>query len=265
MQKLSPDALKEAQLEILDDLHNYCQALGLSYSLAGGSLLGAIRHKGFIPWDDDVDILMPRKDYELLINYLKDSRKYTIYNSREISSNYLNYLFSKISLNGTLVYESGVEKNYGINVDIFPIDGLGKSKSLAKFKFGTIVWLKKLHRIKSLHKYSSSYAVNLLLKIAKVFFLVFPRNFFLSMSESLAMKSDIGESNYAISIASVYLKKEFTSSDLYERYELYDFENRQYFGLSECDRYLKLIYGDYMKLPPEDKRQNHEIVAYSLI
>ena len=110
------------ELNILSDVHDFCIANGIHYILFAGSLLGAIRHKGIIPWDDDLDIAMPRPDYDRFVATYQNNRYIvkTIDNSEDFV-----FTFSKVIDNSTVLIENKTEQSkIGINIDIFPLDGL---------------------------------------------------------------------------------------------------------------------------------------------
>ncbi|NEU24358.1 LicD family protein, partial [Vibrio parahaemolyticus] len=103
MKKLTFEQLRSVQMSILDRVHLFCERHDLEYSLAGGTLLGAIRHKGYIPWDDDIDIMMPREDYEYLLqNFAKEYPDFTFFNL-DTKHNPYPFLFSKLSLNDSVI------------------------------------------------------------------------------------------------------------------------------------------------------------------
>ena len=114
-------------LEILKDVDAFCRASGIRYSLAYGTLLGAVRHKGFIPWDDDIDLLMPRPDFErFLATYGKEpgARYQCLFNARGKKINFVNF-FAKVHDTKTLSIESRMRKShrFGLSIDLFPVDG----------------------------------------------------------------------------------------------------------------------------------------------
>lgn len=122
MKEINVYELKKIQLEILDDIHRFCIQESLTYSLAYGTLLGAIRHHGYIPWDDDIDIMMPRRDYERFINLYKS-------NTNEVldlrKSDTTIEMFLKICRKGSIMIDTTLKRSlWGINIDVFPIDGI---------------------------------------------------------------------------------------------------------------------------------------------
>ena len=135
MKEISLNELRKIQIDILDKVHNFCIQNNITYFLSSGTLLGAIRHGGYIPWDDDIDLYMPRESYERFINIYKDdshdTRVITLYNNKEYY-----YPFAKVEDTNSIVIENVPEKfNIGINIDIFPIDGVPNNLICRKFFF----------------------------------------------------------------------------------------------------------------------------------
>ncbi len=125
-------------LIIMDELDRICRKNDIKYSLDGGSMLGAIRHNGFIPWDDDMDVVMLRKDYKKFIKACKkdlDSSKFTFESTK--TSKFYSYNFGKLKLNNTVFEEKGselVKEHKGLYIDIFPLDKTGKYVYKLQFK-----------------------------------------------------------------------------------------------------------------------------------
>ena len=130
---MNENVLKKVQKEELDILvffDAFCRQHNLRYSLAYGSLLGAVRHKGFIPWDDDIDVIMPREDYELLIRLFDDKTNRFFLQSHYSEAHYY-YPFAKIRKNGTVFREKFLEDkqiNHGFYIDVFPADKVRDKK-----------------------------------------------------------------------------------------------------------------------------------------
>ncbi|MFR5682857.1 MAG: phosphorylcholine transferase LicD [Clostridia bacterium] len=125
---MSLEEIKSIQLDILSQVANYCDRNGLRYFLAYGTLLGAVRHKGYIPWDDDIDIMMPRPDYMQFINSFNNEKCALRVGSHYLDKNY-PYVIAKVYDTSTLCKENiDVEYSIGINIDVFPIDGLPETE-----------------------------------------------------------------------------------------------------------------------------------------
>ena len=121
MKEIGLKELRDLQLDILQNVHDFCVAHGIHYSLAYGTLLGAIRHKGYIPWDDDIDIAMLRPDYEKFMREYKDE----VYRFCECRLDKdIHIGFGKVEDTRTIIIEAGNTKNLGVTIDVFPIDDL---------------------------------------------------------------------------------------------------------------------------------------------
>ncbi|MEG2626279.1 MAG: LicD family protein, partial [Christensenella sp.] len=131
MEKLSIDEMKQIELELMSELDRVCRENNLSYVLAYGSCLGAVRHKGFIPWDDDMDVAMPRADYERLIDSFDQLKSKPHYELVSYRKNKAIYPFLKLIDTTTQVLENFADKRFstGVWVDIFPLDKVDPSDS----------------------------------------------------------------------------------------------------------------------------------------
>ena len=122
--------IKKVSLDILISIHEYCKANGIKYSLGYGTMLGAVRHKGFIPWDDDIDILMMREDYDRFLSGYKDSKFEVIDHKRE-----KKYIlpYAKVVDKNTVLFNSWMpDLKLGVSVDVFPVDYVGKDMDEAE-------------------------------------------------------------------------------------------------------------------------------------
>lgn len=251
--------LHQVEQEILDEIVRICDKNKIPYYLCGGTLLGAVRHKGFIPWDDDIDIAMLREDYN----------KFREIASKELNEKYVldcyqtnpncYFPFLKVRKNNTLLDEelvSHLNFNKGIYVDIFPLERVLKPYSkklrieamLIKNIWETILYKYKI--IKNIQECRHPKLVRILsmyrlptLKKLQMHLLEKQNN-----PKATTITSLIGAYDY---------RKEF-----YEEKKLIPgkpilFEGKEYMGFQDVDYYLSRLYGDYRKLPPEDQRVNH--------
>ena len=138
MKTVSDSELKTIELEILREVAAFCDAHGVRYYLACGTALGAVRHDGFIPWDDDIDLALPRPDYERFLSLFR-SEKHTVLDSR-FDDRY-PYAFAKVSDNATCLVEN-IEQPFpmGVYIDLFPIDGLPANEAERKRHLKRIAW-----------------------------------------------------------------------------------------------------------------------------
>ncbi len=255
---LTIDEIKQTELSILDYIDCVCKQHNIRYYLAYGTLLGAIRHKGFIPWDDDIDIYMLREDYDRFIKLLsaeKDNHYsiLSIYND----SDYF-YEFAKVVDNRTCVITENVKENHneGVWVDIFPLDDAPKFLRMTKWLINIIVAFRILSVYESFPYEKRSWVLYPMWFLSRLF----GSRFFLKLSDYI-VKS--GKSNdYVGYMCSMGVSKYFFSKHWCDDTILVNFEGENYPAFKHFDDYLKYQYGNYMQLPPEDKRIPHPIKAF---
>lgn len=250
MKEVNLKEFREIQLNILKAIDKYCNENELNYSLAFGTLIGAIRHKGYIPWDDDIDIMMPREDYEYLKNNFK-SEEYELY-SRQKYSNY-NYPFIKVGDKSTLLVEDVEDKfDLGVNIDVFPIDGTNN------FKYYIHRLLFRILTVKRINPSSNNRAISkrIILKSLKVISKLFSYDFIFKLMDILNNYESFEKSEKATYLYVEY-NKPILDKSVFEEYINVEFEGEFYKSIKKYDTFLTNFYGDYMKLPPEDKRVTH--------
>ena len=241
-------------MDILDHVIDVCEACNLKYYLIGGSLLGAVRHKGFIPWDDDLDIVMPRKDFEKFVkhDYLQLDNAYSL-EWINTDSKY-NKVFAKVTKKGTLFEEVAGENSSikrGIFVDIFPIDITdGYSKQIERRKKKVTFWSGLLFA-KSVSQEKSI--------IKRIILDIIPEKVFLRLAEHyMKIKPKKGGSYYSNFGSQYSIKRQTHLITNYGEGVLLQFEDRLYRCPTKYKDILESIYGsNYMELPPENKRRTH--------
>ena len=249
MDNLDLDRAKKVMVEILVEIDDICNRNKINYWLDLGTLLGAIRHKGFIPWDDDIDITMPRKDYNNFIQIVEKelSSKYFLHTNRTDKNCYSDWI--KIRDKKSIYIEFGdkennVSSNSGIFVDIFPLDRIS-IKNIKIFNF-----LRKAFQInpfKYVFKSVKKRLLHYLLSPAYLF-----RKFFLKISKSITnSRGDI-----AIFGIETWVSYSFEYELIYPLKKI-EFEGLMFNAPNNCDKILQSYYGDYMKLPPIKDRQVH--------
>ena len=253
--------VQQVELSILKDFVDICNENDLEYFLYGGTALGAVRHSGFIPWDDDIDVAMFRKDYEkfLAIMEKKNIPKYKMLNVNT-EKDYFLY-FSKMMLRSTYFEEWWVKQvdfNVGINIDIFPLDNIPENKFKRSILTMGCRFFDKLStlsviKIENLSKTQALIAntLHFLLKTFKIH-----SSLFNGICLYLMKKYENEHTNKicdfsALNFPQIYDKKDFTPAKNIK------FENMEAKISNNIDSILTQIYGDYMKIPPVEERYNH--------
>lgn len=266
-------SLRDIQLEELNILKNtvkYLEKNNLEYYLAGGTLLGAVRHKGFIPWDDDIDICMPRNDYDKLIELCKENELGEEYELISFEMGNLIFPFAKI-VNKNIFIKAKSLEDINLYIDVFPIDGYPEKYSKVIFQqrilniLKGILYLKStsLKNIKNEKKSISNRILKILLKpIAEMI----PTKWTSKIMIKMCKKYKYEECKYVGNRIWGYGLSEMLQKDKYASDKInIEFEDEEFKAPAGYDLYLKSIYGDYMKLPPKDKRVTHGIQAVKKI
>lgn len=261
--ELSIKQIQDASLEILCKISSICEELNLRYYLVYGTLIGAVRHHGFIPWDDDVDIMMPRVDYEILLKYFEKNKLpyLSVFNDR--NNNDYPYMITRIS-DDRYYIETENEKTIGMGVfiDIYPYDGLGstldeavnygmKGDRLSSFLYQSTRKHFSVKNTSSTLRKIGRFPIFLLSKILG-------KNYFKKRINSLQGIYNYDTSNYIGCF--VWLSgglKDIFKKEWFDDYEMCEFENHRFRIPKRYDEVLKHTYGNYMKLPPEKDRVGH--------
>lgn len=258
---------KKILLNILICIDKYCKDNEIQYFLYYGSLLGAIRHKGFIPWDDDIDIVIKRKDYAKFISgFQKEKREnYLRVFSLENEKSYC-YPFAKVVDTRTVAYENGSnEKGLGIYVDVFPLDFCGNSGKEHSYFFNKICFFKVLRDIKiiCLSK-SRKLWKNIILLIGKIVIAPLPLKKISRGIDVFAKKYSLEPTDYCVEAVNItYGKKEIMPSKWFEKVIDMPFEGHKFSIPADYNKILKNLYGDYLIYPPVEQRQpKHGIISY---
>ncbi len=269
MKEISSDELKEIQLQILKSVTDFCVENNIRYFLCGGTLLGAVRHQGYIPWDDDIDLMMPRPDYERLKKIFSINGFSLIdYNTK--GQNY-NLPFVKIQKDGTVLKEqAATDLEMGINIDIFPIDGFPATDKELKRHLKILNKLIKRIIYKNLNYSKQSHPVwwksiisNTLYQIKKFFSKFYSNRKISKRINKIASKFSFEtEDRSGIAVWGYGIKEVCPTAVFKEATEVI-FEDRKYKSPKDFKTYLTHVYGDYMNLPPEKERvPQHNIKAF---
>lgn len=241
--------LKEIHARVLQIAKEFSAIMSrnfIPYYMLGGSMLGAIRHKGFVPWDDDMDFGIPRPYYLKAISLLENELP-SHYHLLKATNGEVVYDGCKIEDSRTVVEEIGVSGfQRGLNIDIFPLD-------VSNNKWGVLSrnwWIKHIMGV-NLYKYLWPDSIKE--RIVAIFVRMFPRNFFIKIARKLLRS----EGNFFINYGGYWGAKEIVSRDIMGKPTLYHFCDTFFYGSQDYDGYLKCLYDNYMELPPIDKRHCH--------
>lgn len=240
-------------LDIAKIFHTICIKHNIPYYLCGGGMLGAIRHKGFIPWDDDLDFLVPRTYFCKLINILKKELP-TYY--KIVDSNDDDNIFGeivKIEDCRTVIkdkFNTNTKIEHGVFIDLFPMDYTDGSHKLLS-KNSIVLNLLRLHLLSKLR------AKNTKIRLVKILPQLFGKSIYIKLIKHFTSKSGPYIANYS----GAYGERETIPKEWLGN-SLFDFEDTQFYGIQKYDEYLIQLYGNYMELPPESKRRSHLIEIY---
>lgn len=244
-------------LDILSWFHEFCINNNLRYYAIGGTLLGAIRHEGFIPWDDDIDVGMPRNDYKRLLELAASIPQPYLLETPQSDAKDFVYAFSKIYNTDTTLIEKG-KKNIkrGIYLDVFPLDGLGNSIEEAKRQFArTSKLVKKLAvRVSPVRK-GRGFLKNCAVVLSRCIpHLVLSDKKLAQRLDKVASEIPYDESVFVGNIVCNYKINHILRRDYFGTPTLYKFENIEICGAEDYNGYLTQAFGDWQKLPPENER-----------
>ena len=260
--------LQEVQLEIVQEFDKVCRANNLKYHIYSGTLIGAVRHKGFIPWDDDIDISMLRDDYE---RFLKVAPKY-------LSDNYFiqNYKtdkefvhsFTRLQKKGTTLVQSAwqhIDMSHKIFIDIFPMDYIEPNTLKGKLQFKSLFAFRKFKdNRRTNYDENKNNIKNNLNKIIQKFTKLLPMSFYNTVETKIA-KAFYRQKTATVTLLTDGNKNIYydclTPAKFFVDVRDFEFEGVRLLGPVEYDSVLKRQYGDYMTLPKkEDQVPHHNII-----
>lgn len=263
------DKLRRKGLEILLYFKDICEKNNLKFYFCGGCCIGAIRHKGFIPWDDDVDIFMPREDYEKLAEIWEeqaDTEKYSYV--RTTKDHFTRLQFAMISDNETTFIKTrqwDLDTNHGVRIDILPLDGCPSGRFARKMQ---IMWglIYSMFIVREAHS-SKGKLFEIIGKILLALAITDKNRYRVAkFAEKRMSRYKISDCEKITELCAwyQYMVNEYPKSAFEE--QLYvDFEGYQLPIPVGYDDYLKMAFGDYMKLPPvESQVAKHDLVYYNL-
>lgn len=238
--------VQEKELETFRRFDALCREQGLRYYLLGGSMLGAIRHQGCIPWDDDIDVGMPRPDYERFLTFAGE-RFEKVFNFKNDHS--CSYDFTKLYV--PLNYEG---RNLEAFVDVFPLDGCPSAEpgAIKRYyrRYALLRLMKNTHFMTLEGKRLPKRAIVRLCRLI-------PLTIWNRWMERYLVRHSFDSSPARGLFSGHWEEREIMPAELYGEPREYPFEGMLCLGVAEPDEYLTRLYGDYMQLPPEDQRKTH--------
>lgn len=260
MKKLNLKEIQKVELDILLYFSEVCNKNGLRYGLTSGTLLGAVRHGGFIPWDDDIDVVMPRPDYLKFVNIMNDSKGQYVIGSPYNKDEYI-YEYVKLMDKNTILIEEPDSLNVKMSVyiDVFPVDGLPEDRNKQLKLFSKVKRLQVIYAAIERSSYKKNNASGIrkimwcLLSVLKKIKL---NRVFFYLLDNASMKYNFEESQFSAVLTGQGLKEVFSK----EEYSLSGkvlFEGIEFSTYLHPELYLKQFFGNYHMLPPEEERYGH--------
>lgn len=268
MKELSLQEIKEISLDILRKFDSFCKENNITYYLAFGTLLGAIRYKKFIPWDDDIDVLVPRKDYNKLLTLFKDDEKYHLF-AFEKNKKFL-FPFAKLCDMTTRKEETFYSSNgldLGVEIDVFPLDAFDNDLEDAKKEAKRI---SKNMKHLGLSKLNKLCIANPIKRVAWGIYVggckLLGGKYFVKRIIKESNKPKQKESRYlGVKTWCIWGERGIIPAEVFADTVDIEFEGEMFPAPKDYDTYLTCLYGDYLPEPPKEKQKtHHSFVAYRL-
>lgn len=257
---LSISEIQQASLNVLDELDRICRNNDIQYTITYGTLIGAIRHKGFIPWDDDVDILLPRSDYERLKNCIKTGLSGNLVWCDRASVKNYPYCISRVTdMNYRYCSTVPNQKPFdiGIFVDVYPLDHYCSTESAA-LKLGRRVWIKNREFDIYLNPNKTSGIAKKIIRniLSAILRCIHGKDWSSRIDDEIfeLIKKNTNDSDQIVGVISQHEWRELMRRDWFESYTDVEFEHRKFLMCNGYHELLTSIYGDYMKLPEKEKQ-----------
>ena len=254
MRQLSLEEVKKLEFDMLVHFDKVCRANNIKYSLAYGTLLGAIRHKGFIPWDDDIDVIMSRDEYDRFLSVWEDGayKLMTLKNGCEFYPLYSRITDPRTHLDPPSAF------NHGVWVAIIPYDKIPDNDLQCKLFLGGVKIMLRLYGVRITNVKPDSIK-NICKRLLKLILFPFSPYYFGKQSEKIKVK--YRNSNYKRICP--WTEKIFVDADIFNEYIEVEFEGLKSMAIKKYDYFLRYLYNDYMQLPPEEERvPSHGFAAY---
>lgn len=269
MKEMTLRELQLFALDILKDVHQFCTQNNIKYSLYAGTLLGAIRHQGFIPWDDDIDIVMPRDDYDRFCQTYR-SEKFQVVN-KDIDDSF-QLAYARVCDTKQTIYkavEPCSKKPTGVWIDVFPADGCPSKEDIPSFyeknrilfyETANVRWIMApflSEWVRCSKTYGRRYALKHIMNLSrKKFHYTFSKNrqYWVNKLTELNVTYPFEDSSFWSVYTFFYKHVVYFSKNTFEKCELMKFEDSSFYVMCGWNEVLSTLYGDYMSFPSEDQR-----------
>ena len=266
MREMSLQDIQHVCLDILKDVHLFCVNNHINYTLCGGTLLGAIRHNGYIPWDDDIDIAMPRPDYDRFILSYQSGSGYQLFAQEKKGCKGVKIAFARVcDMRRTYVDADIIPWNdidTGLWIDIFPLDGAIDDREAVEKKTRLIykIWRLCIYLRCGVGRITKKKLLRTKIKtlLLKMLFVNKVVNILTRFHIKCCRDWDYSDCSFFTSFTyPQHGIKEYLPQTMLSSYSLHIFEDTEFYVIDEYDRWLKALFGNYMILPPVEQRNGH--------
>lgn len=253
MNEINLEELKALQLKMLLHVDSFCKKNNIKYTLTYGTLLGAVRHKGYIPWDDDIDIAMPRSDYNRFISLYNGSHPDYKVISHINCTNY-GLPFAKVHNSKTIMHEYMYKQDcFGVYIDLFPIDGI---RSLKQIDI-VLKWKKYLNAKKAVLGRNRSVTKNCIIALGKIALCFTSVKRIVKKIVNVSAQFSFEECEKCCVLYSSNAYREIIQKSIFDEMIEVEFEGYKFPVPKDYKRYLTSLFGNYMELPPIEERISH--------
>ena len=251
--------LKICERDMLAEFVRICDKHGIKYFVQGGTLLGTVRHGGFIPWDDDIDVSLPREDYEKFLTIAeKELPDYYFLQTKDTDPEYPNN-FAKIRDSRTTFIESSAKNlkiNHGAYIDIFPLDNYPSGKKAKVYELKKRLLTQRIY--KAFYMPHMSFIAKIITMITVILFPSLKG----AVEKREKLFKSVAPTDRVVNNSGAWLDKEIIPREWVQGTIQMDFEGIKVNVSDKYDEWLTYVYGDYMSLPPENERVGHHYVDY---
>ncbi|WP_026524639.1 MULTISPECIES: LicD family protein [unclassified Butyrivibrio] len=268
--QLTLQEIKDTELNILLEFNKICDENGFTFYLCGGSLLGAVRHKGFIPWDDDIDICMPRPEYDRLAALVREQKlnkpdwlEIVCYENGTSRFPFIKILDKRTIVRNEFFKDSDYDNVW---VDLLPVDGLPDDDEEVRVLYQKMFRYRKLVQMKYIRPFKAKSLAKMITKPLLAMFaqLINTDRYNKKLVDAARYNGFDASKRVGIVTEGLYGVREAIPREAYLKSIDVEFEGHTFKATSYWDEYLHNLFGEYMTLPPVEKRKTHEMKAYRI-